>query len=724
MLWKEHKGLWRNPVIFYMMAAALLLNGFLIFRSAYSNGIQGLSANEYKKVYEKISKLNKEELEEIVKDLQENDTLWAMQDENLDSNVYQILKMELNFVGDFDDYYYDKEEEFLQKDSVRIFGGMDVYSKKSARKTLHMLRKFLGTKVEAGPSQGIKTILENFSTDILILFLLLVAMVITFMQRKECGQIDYIKTTFRGRDIFILSKICSLYLFMAEVVFLMYAVNAFCGWYLYGIGDTGRSLQSVYGYIGTGIGGTVQHTLLLFYIYKCLIMSVAIFFTMLFMVWCSNSIFVYTAMAGIYICSGVCFFNIQENSPVTIFKNINLVAFLHTGRIFSSYRNISLFGNPVSYQNLVLFLCMLFFVGGPWIIMVLFMNQKKVIGSAKMERKGFLLWKGCTRMDGSGKVHSNIRIPSFIMQECKKIFIKEKVLLFLLLFVAAVNGTYQPEKSIYGNEDDVFYRDYINQIQGECTDEKIVQILKWKNEIDLGVYQMKKEMKESKGDYSQQAIRDKYKKILQKRQAVTNLYAHAGYIKGISGGFFYDRGYQELTGGDIGENKDGLYALGCVMTIILLLSGVYSRDYAMGMQPLIYSTENGRQFSRRSRFLYGFICTLFVFALAYGSWYLSVFSSYGMPALDSPVISMEHISKEFCSFTVFEYLFFINVIRFVGFLIVMVTAEFLSSRLKSTVLVMISLIGIFVLPLILYLIGMDFMKWALLNPLFLGNLNG
>ena len=715
MFWMEHKGLWRNPMIFWGVFIVFWLNNFLLFRNAYTDGEQGVSAQVYKRSFERLSALDENTLQDVIHAIDREKTSY----DGLvnDQDIYKVLKQELAYVGEYDTYFFQKKKEFEQKEGVRIFGGMDEYTRKSALKTFDRLERFLGVKVKAGPSRGVRMVFESFFTDVLILFLLLLALSLSFMQDKESGQMDYVRTTFHGRDIYFLVKIYSLLLYMAEIVFLMYTGNLLCGWCIYGVGDLDRSLQSVSGYIGTGIGGSIWQALFLFYVYQCLSLSVIVVLAMFLMVMLRNSISVYTILAAVLACSGIGFYAVPENSPISVMKNINLIAFIHTGRIFAGYKNIRIVNIPVSYQDMVFILCAFVFVCGPWVLMLLFKRQKAA--DAFVQRK-------VVRPSRAGVVSGAVRgihVPSFFMQECRKILIKDGILWLMLAFTIAVIIGYQPVNSIYGNEDDVFYKEYIDQIQGKCTEDKIIQVLKWKHENDLGINRMKKEMKKDGSGYGQQTVRNKYRNILKRRQAVYDLYAHAGYIKGIRGGFFYDRGYRELTGGDLGKDKDGKAALACTVALAILLSGVYSRDYVAGMYPLMESTCRGHRLRKKSRLVYGGAAVFFVFAMIYGSWYLSVLKSYGLPALDCPVVSMEHIAKEFQNFSVCEYLIFINAIRIAGFLIMAAVADFLSARLKSTVLVMVSLLGLFVMPLVIYLLGLDFMKWALLNPLFLGNVS-
>lgn len=712
MFWSEHKRMLRDSVFLPVLLVFVCVNGMMIFWGEYTRtSWNELSAQNYKRVFQEIAQYDERQLREITEVIQNGQL--KEYDVDMDTNTYRMLSRELAYVGDFTDYYEQKEEEYRLKTSVSIFGKLEGYQKRSAEKALRRLRRFCGTKITAAPSRGVKLVFENFATDVLILFLLLAAMVMFFLRDKERGVVDFIKTTYQGRGHFILSKLGSFLLLTAETVVLMYSSNLLCGWYIYGLGDMNRSLQSVRGYIGTGIGGTVWEAMLLFLLYKWLILSLVVMLLLLFMVLCRRNIEVYLALLAVFSLSGLCYYGIDANSRLSVLKNMNLVAFLHTGRVFSSDQNICFFGYPAPYQNLILIITLSSLLILPWMIVTVFQRQKRTADISVRAGRGWSFpWK-----------RERIVVRSFFAQECKKIFQKERIAVLLAAFFAVIIASYEPQASIYHTESDVFYKDYIDQIQGGCTDEKQVQVLKWKNEIDAARLQMREEMEQA-GDFQMQDIRNKYSSVLQMSEAAEQLYIHAAYIKGLDGGaFFYDRGFQKLTGAEEAGNDDALHALKCLVVMIILLAGVYSRDYVSGMYPLIHSTGKGRGRLQASRVLYGLFVSTIVFLSVYGSWYYSIFDAYGTAGLDSCVVSMEHIAKIFHSFSVREYLIFVNAVRFMGFLMVAFAAMVLSGKVRSMVMLVIVLLGIFVLPLLLYLLGFDFLKMAAFNPLFLGNLN-
>jgi hypothetical protein len=550
---------------------------------------------------------------------------------------------------------------------------------------LKVLSRFRGTKISLAPSRGVKLVFENEITDIILLFQIVLVCLISFMREKEKGQLHFLRTHFYGRQVSLLSKIAADILFTGIMILLMYGTNIFCGWYLYGLGPLGRSLQSVSGYIGTGIGGTVASAMVLFLLHKWLYFSLIAVVILFFMILC-NSIGVYTFILAWMGISSILYRQISDSSHAAWLKNINIIAYLHTGRMFASYRCINLFGNPVSYQCFAVVSAFMVAVAVVSVSVYLYSHQK-----ITTKKGSTFLGRGSILGDRVISIPQN-KTWNLFWEEGKKIFLHERVLLMLLFFAVCVFCFTKPIRSIYFEESDVPYKSYIDRIQGAYSDEKWAQILQWKQDIS-GT----------------------------EAEAVSELYEHAKYIQAMQGDFYYSRGYELLTGGAVSRNQDGMYALLCTIVVIVLISGIYSRDRVTGMDRLLRSGAEGRRMLTKVKLFYGIFLTTLVYITLYGSWFYSVLSVSGTDALSCSVTSMEHINGVFSSLRVWQYLCFISLKRYIGFLVVMLAELWISKHISSRMAAMLIMAGCVMLPLIVYLLGVDGMKYLLINPLLLGN---
>jgi hypothetical protein len=75
----------------------------------------------------------------------------------------------------------------------------------------------------------------------------------------------------------------------------------------------------------------------------------------------------------------------------------------------------------------------------------------------------------------------------------------------------------------------------------------------------------------------------------------------------------------------------------------------------------------------------------------------------------------------FSSLRVWQYLCFISLKRYIGFQVVMLAELWISKHISSRMAAMLIMAGCVMLPLIVYLLGVDGMKYLLINPLLLGN---
>ena len=85
------------------------------------------------------------------------------------------------------------------------------------------------------------------------------------MKEKERGEYTFIRTMKKGRGPFIVDKALALLLFTMEVVILLYLENMLVAWKLYGLGNLNACLQSVHGFIGTGVAADLKQSTVLFF---------------------------------------------------------------------------------------------------------------------------------------------------------------------------------------------------------------------------------------------------------------------------------------------------------------------------------------------------------------------------------------------------------------------------------------------------------------------------
>lgn len=727
MIIREHTKLWRKPEVYLIVLVGLLVNIFLLGRSEYGRkGWIEASVYWYNYCYDKIEDMQTEEAKEYVNQVLEQGYEQVEGEkhplEYEQQIAYEHVKREIGNAGSYDAYLEEREKEASLKSDFAIFrSGEDSYEDASAEKTIHALRRLAGRELSAEPSRGIKMVMEYMPTDLLGILVLLFGCAVSFMKEKEREEYVFLRTCVRGRESLILAKLLSACLFAAEVVLLLYGANILLANHIYGLGDLHRYLQAVSGYIASGFDGSAGKALLVFLGCKILCYALIVSIIFLLMVVNRRASGMYLWMSAWMGISGVLYWKIGENSSSSVLKNINIVAYLMGGRMLQTYRNINLFGTPVSYIMvfLITVVCALVLCG--LLVVILYSGQK----IPEREGMGGIMRRKADEIMsrlGGGKGIGRQDCIGLWIQEGKKIFIKQKVLILLLVFGAVIWYSYEPVHSIYRDEQDVWYKQYIDELSGSYSTEKDKIIAGWEEKQRTLEQKQERELNEVKTEIARTVILQKYEKELKKSPALERLREHTDYLKKIKGGFFYPQGYELLTGEEHAGYADDMHALMGVLMLILCLAGIYGIEYESGMRGLIYGTVNGRRKLQIVKACYGILIVTCIYGMVYGPWFYQIFSAYGQDGIFEAVISMEHIAKRFSGFSVLEYLIFIQVLRYIGFLFIMMVVYMLSVKTKSYVMTIAVSVGVFVVPLLIHMCDIETARWILLNPLLLGNI--
>jgi hypothetical protein len=715
---REHIKLWKNPVILAVVLIGFLTNAFILIRGENTRNLYlDTSVKMYNECYQKIQHMSSEKAKKYVNQKIE-------QGENNEKIGYaeliawKLVKKEIATTGIYDTYFNARKQEVNNRSSFAIFDRGDDYANRSAEQTIHVLHKFIGRKIKVAPSRGVRMVMNTLSTDLIGIMLLFFLCTVAFMREKEKGVFPFVRTCINGRGRYMICKMISMLLYTIELVILLYAENFCIAKVLYGLGDTTRYIQSVYGYIGTGFNGSVKKAMIVFLCYKILSYFLLLLGIILIMVLCEKARSVYIVCCLWLGTSMVIYLQISENSAVSIFKNINIFAYMDVGRMMENYRIINLFGVLVPYVAVYLFTV----ITGSVMIGVmaaLFFEEQKI--SSKANRIFGGLRERRTKEQNKTKKLNWIS-NALWLQEGKKIIWYQRVWMLLIVGLLIAVYTYSPVTSIYSDENDIYYKEYMDILSGPYTIEKDQKITEWEKQMESLRMKQEDALSKANSESESELILKKYESKLRPQKALSMIRGQAKYLKTIkNGSFYYPRGYERLTGGESAGYDDAIYALLGAVMLILCLTGIYSYETESGMERILYTTPKGKTSLGKIKTMWGLIITTFLFVLIYAPWYYSILSAFGTNGMNSSVISMQHISLHFQSFSVLQYLIFITLLRYVGFLMVMGIVFILSKIMKSYMMTMVVAAALVLLPLILYISGIDAFHNVLLNPVLLGN---
>ena len=293
----------------------------------------------------------------------------------------------------------------------------------------------------------------------------------------------------------------------------------------------------------------------------------------------------------------------------------------------------------------------------------------------------------------------------------------------ICIFAGVIWWNYTAVHSLYDDESDVYYKEYVDQVSGSYTKVSAKKIKQWREERLALERQIHKEKRKAATDELKSIVESGYARERKRTEGFQVLMNHISYISGISnGGLFYERGYEQLTGYEMAWKRDAVLALEGVLMVILTVAGIYSREYETGMMRLLRTTPGGRQELWSAKLWIGMGIVTVIYGIIYGSEFYRILSAFGTKGWNCSVASMAHIPMYLSGLAVVDYLALISVMRYLGFFLVMAAVYLISSRAKSFIMTVVYSISIFALPLVLYLSGVKVFKYVLLDPLLLGNI--
>ena len=523
-MWREHKKLWKQRAVAVFVVAGLLLNLFLLLRSEYSRqSWMEPTVSCYRSIYHEIKGMEPAQAKSYLKKKSNNQNI------EYERRIgYETMLDEISRAGSYDDYLEEREKDYSKSKVFEGFRKSSKYDRKDAAKVMKMLRQFQGSTVQIVPSRGWAMILLFFQTDIAGLVTLLAAAAVSFMQEKERGEYFFIRTMKRGRESFIIYKVLALLLFTMEVMLLLYLENILVAWKLYGLGDLDACLQSVNGFIGTGVAADLKESIVLFLGLKLLAYFVSMLLILFLMTVCGTSQKLYICLAVILGGSSLAYWGISANSWVSVLKYVNLIGFLHTGEMMAVYRNIGLYGFPVSYITVGI---VFFIVAGILLFSgtVFFFCDQKIVSRAKRH------------ILSQGKRQKKIRGYRLFYGETKKILYYQRVLLMICIFAGVIWWNYTAVHSLYDDESDVYYKEYVDQVSGSYTKVSAKKIKQWREERLALERQIHKEKRKAATDELKSIVESGYARERKRTEGFQVLMNHISYISGISnGGLFYE----------------------------------------------------------------------------------------------------------------------------------------------------------------------------------------
>ena len=746
-----------NKNLLFVFVGLILLNALLLYvnendRTSY------YSPNEYKQIYSSVEKMPSDEALNMLQDeyeelnvllelsfmsndgmaseeslsetyqsldipnlidkftsgdfLNYTDNLWA------EKYLYEHVIMEIENVNQYANYLEKIDADANMMQSVSIFAKPNTFPHRNITKTPEDFKHLKGNELAVAPSKGVIMATQFLPTDFIAIILIMVIVIRLITKEKEQQRLGLIKTTYKGRLTLVVSKLCVVICSSFMILILLYSVNFSMAIATYGFGDVGRYIQSVTGYLGSSLGISVLQYLVLFLVAKLFvyILLALIFFTVSIIA--RTSIIVYISLALLFGISAIIYISIPPTSFLAFFKYINLVHFLHTYTLFSNYLNLNIGGYPFQYIYCFIIITLAFIIIFSVFSALTFCKQRHVSSPLKVtayiqERISAMKWF---------RGHEHV---SVLRHESYKILVVNKVLLILMAFIMLQFTFYQPEKERFVDINDVYYKRYMLQLEGENSPSKeefLVEEQQRFDELNDEIFILIQS-----GDSNNPMEINELYDLLAPQEAFYQVVEHAEYLRNLEeedhlkGWFLYDAGYQKLTAGD-DNTRDLQLALLFMIVLLLCLAQVFTYETQTGMVHIVTPTKHGRSKAFYSKLFLSLIIGVFIYLIVYAPEFISVLKAYGTRALDAPIYSMPHMSNMKIGMSILQYLWLISIIRFVAMLLAIIVIFVISVRLASLISVFMAVTGVLVLPLLFALLDINLFDYLLITPLLSGNI--
>ncbi len=664
-------------------------------------GQDAMPAEDYKAIYAHLQGKSTEQAQaEVSQQYEKLREQWKLTEGASwdEMELYALILDEITAMTSYDNYLTGIDEAAAQMQQSSLFGDPESFSYRNIQKTPSDFAHLKGIELTISPSKGIELATDFPVTDGIAACMLLLTVLTLVIREKEQNQLLLYHTAFHGRGRLGLAKLCTCFIIGVTAAVLLYGCNLLICGSAYGLGDLGRYIQSVHAMNGSCFRLTVGAYFFLFLLAKaaayCLL--AAVMYLVAVLAKSAPQCFgILTIVGGI---SAALWMLIPAESPVCLFKYINLPAFLDTQGLFGVYQNRNLFGFPVGQMTVFAVSVSLLLLGLSLLSVRLFARMPVIRNQTK--RWQLRLPKG-----------THLRLFS---HECHKVFIGGKVLWIIAAVMLLRTVTYAPLKVSY-TPDEIYYRQYMTELAGEYTAEKEAWLMAEKAELDAAEAEYLAAL-QTAGENTLLVV-TKYQSILAPKAALEETVRHAEYLKSINNGeFFYDRGYRMLTVG--AENKTHIL-LAMLMTTLTLccVSGIFTREYRTQMDMLLRSSYKGQKPVLICKLCIAFLIVLMLYLAVYAPYFAQVLSAYGTKGIHAPAASMEHLQGWNCS--VGGYLILLSFKRFVGSLLQAVLLWMLSHKLRSASTLLAAASILFLLPLLLAWLGVPGMQHLLLNPLMI-----
>lgn len=727
LIWYEVRKLCMYRITLAILALLLCANAGLVLRSAYEPISKTYNYNQItiSRFFSDHADMSADEIEEEIEEWQlaYNNLVWFDDDGNVhwptqeqrealltytdstdaEAEFYALILEKVRAVSDYDAYLDYIDEEAARMKHSNLFTQPDTFTYRNIEKTQLAYLPMRTNVLTLADSSGVKLAMEPYVTTVCLLFSAMLLVLALMISEREQGFFALIKPMKNGILPTVLAKIGALALMLLMLTLLFYGENLLIGNGLFGLGDLGRSIQSLDGYSTSNLRLTVGQYILLFLGAKYLsVLAVGLLFFCICL-FARNTLTSCLIACGILLGELALYWSIPLHSWLSPLRQINFVSLLDTMRYFDDYRNMNLFGFPV---NTIVVGCL---TG------VVLIALSVVLSLLRWQREETV--RALRSRPGKPK---RVRVSTSLLgHELFKLFITQRGTLILLLFMALQLYTYSGVR-IYTNQDEFYYQQYAQVLSGELTGEKRAYLDEQQSFFDSISTQIDEiyakaaegEISESYADYQARVLSQELNRMGGfLRAADQYAYLEAQAEKGYSVAFVMDTGYSALL---VHAKEDVLDAGKLCFVLVVGLAAFFPMEEQSHMIALIRPSVRGKRSVTRRKLVVTGLYTFLSAVIAMLPRMLVLMHRYDLPNWSAGARSL----SEFCyapnGLSIAVWFAVVLLLRLLAVGVAAGLTLLVSAKSKNTIATLLIMLILLELPVCLYLLGVN-SEWGLLS---------
>ncbi len=612
---------------------------------------------------------------------------------------------ELEVVMGYSDYLSSIQKQKENLSGISIFADhaedKNSYSSRNITKSAEDFEGLSADNVQFTLSKGMRLATESRSSDVLLILSVFLILGTLIMEEKEKGLFRITRATWHGRSA-IISKLGALFVYCMAMTCLIYGSNLIFAAGTTGLGELSAPLPSYAPYQGSVLPLTGYTYLLLSIGTKGLLVFALGAFLMWLAICFAGSFVPYLGGCSVLGIGYLCYLLIPAYSAWAPLKYLNPTALLETKNLYGAYLNLNCFGYPVSRTALSAAALLLYMGAAVFAAVLSFQKCRNL--TVKHVQIRFLV---------PFRPHG-----SLFRHEAYKIFIANHAL-WVLLLAAGLLCYQNLSREYHPSVKEQYYQSLMMELKGELTPEKERLLLSEQKRYETAFAKIEEIDEMVANGELDKDIGDSLKNPYYSQTAFYPMFCRAyrqyALILEEGGEFVYDTGYLYLFG--TLENHFPVDLLLIALGMILAFANTLPVEDSKRSWLFLSATQTGKRRIIRMKLL---IAALTGAILALLPWITriirvaQVFPLLGW--LNS--VRMVEAYQDFPEMPLAVLLVF-AVLSQIGVVMIMVGAVFLISFWrKNALFTMFFGILIFVVPLVLLVLGIDFLKWFSLYPVY------